>query len=137
VVIADITGRFNAEVVNGAGMWTAPRFSPKRSTPDSQFEYGYLAYLRSRDPYNSMNGEYDLVVADRDGSNARVIFPPSNQPGITTQITGLTTEDFTWSPDGRQIAVIYQGNLWMVDVETNVTHQLTFDGQSKFPVWAS
>lgn len=136
-VVTDKAGTFEAKVVSSAGMWTAPQFSPKRLRPDSQYEYGYIAYLRARDPHNSVNGEYDLVVADRDGSNARVIFPPEGQPGgIVSQLSGLTARDFTWSPDGRQIAVIFQGNVWIVDVESGVAHQLTFDGQSKYPVWA-
>jgi Tol biopolymer transport system component len=136
-VITDRAGTFTAPVVSSSGIWAAPQFSPKRLRPDSQFEYGYLAYLRAREPYNSVNGQYDLVVADRDGSNPRVVFPPAGQPGIISQISGLTARDYTWSPDGRQIALIYQGNVWIVDVETLVAHQLTFDGQSRYPVWTN
>jgi hypothetical protein len=137
VVATDALGQFEAQIVTSAGIWSAPQFSPKWDEPGRKYEYGALAYLKARDPYNSINGEYDLVVADRDGSNARSIFPPAGQPGITPQLINLTNQDYTWSPDGRQIAVIYQGNLWVIDVATQVAHQLTFDGQSKFPVWAS
>ncbi len=136
IVAASIESNFEAKVAESAGMWAGAQFSPRLSRPDAQYEYGYIAYLRAREPYNSINGEYDLVVADRDGSNARVIFPPTGQPGIQSQITGLTAHDFAWSPDARQIAVIYQGNVWIVDVETQVAHQMTFDGQSKFPIWS-
>lgn len=136
IVATSIDNSFEVSVAESAGMWAGAQFSPRLSRPDTRYEYGYMAYLRAREPYNSINGEYDLVVADRDGSNARVIFPPSGQPGIQSQITGLTAHDFAWSPDARQIAVIYQGNLWIVDVETQVAHQMTFDGQSKFPIWS-
>jgi hypothetical protein len=64
------------------------------------------------------------------------VFPQGDQPGITTSLLGLTNHDYAWSPDGRQIALIYQGNLWVVNVETTVAYQLTFDGQSQYPVWA-
>lgn len=138
IVATDITDQFEATVVSSAGMWTSPQFSPKLDEPGRKYEYGALAYLKARDPYNSINGEYDLYVADRDGSNAKKLFPPNGQPGIISQSAiRLTTQDFTWSPDGRQIALIYQGNLWVIDVATQVAHQLTFDGESKFPVWAS
>jgi hypothetical protein len=86
---------------------------------------------------NSVYGEYDLFVADRDGSNAHIIFPSDGQPGITWEDVGLTPQTYAWSPDARQIAVIYQGNLWVVDVVSLVAHQLTFDGRSQNPVWTS
>lgn len=137
VVASDLTGQFEATIVNSAGIWAAPKFSPKWDAPGSKYEYGALAYLKARDPYNSINGEYDLVVADRDGSNARKIFPPEGQPGIVSTFLGLTNQAFTWSPDGKQIALVYDGNLWVVDVINGVSHQLTFDKQSEFPVWSS
>lgn len=134
VVVTDRDGRFEADIQDSAGIWSSPLFSPTVSG-DTQTTSGLLAYLRSREPYNSINGEYDLVVSDRDGSNARAIFPASTQPGITTEDFGLTPQDFAWSPDSSQIAVIYQGNLWVVDVSSGVSHQLSFDGQSQHPTW--
>lgn len=132
VVAYDQNGEYNVKLVEGAGMWSAPSFAPVINPGEPS-----LAYLRARDPYSTVTGEYDLVVADRDGSNARSIFPSPSQAGITTQVQGLTTRDFVWSPDGRQIAVIYQGNLWVVEVSSGVSYQVTFDGQSKYPVWAN
>lgn len=135
VAIADSTGAFNASIVNNAGIWSAPKFSPTVSTPDSEFPQGYIAYLRARDPFNSINGEYDLVVADRDGSNARAVFPKNGQPGLTGQQSIFQNQEFTWSPDGREIAFIYQGNLWIIDVESEIAHQLTLDNGASNPVW--
>lgn len=135
VLVADADGTFKAIIHESAGMWSSPKFSPIKSESGG-LSQGSIAYLRSREPYNSVSGEYDLVVADRDGSNARAIFPKQNQPGIKTKDFGLTPQDFTWSPDGKYIAVIYQGNLWIVDVTSTVAYQLTFDGQSEHPVWS-
>lgn len=136
VTVVDSAGNFNATLVESAGMWAAPRFSPQVNAPDSQFPQSYLAFLRARRPFSSRTGEYDLVIADRDGSNARVIFPDKDLPGITTKDFGLAPQDFTWSPDGKQIAVIYNGNLWVVDVQSAVAFQLTFDGNTENPVWS-
>lgn len=135
VIVTDAAGSFNAKLVDSAGMWSAPRYSPQLPDPTSPFPRGYLAYLQAREPYESINGEYDLVVADRDGSNARVIFPDPEQAGIRTQDFGLTAQDFTWSPDGQHIALIYQGDLWVVDVASTVAHRLTLDGRSTHPTW--
>jgi Tol biopolymer transport system component len=117
-------------VVDNAGIWSAPRYSPILPNRNIQYPQGYMAYLDARDLSNSINStaEYDLYAADRDGSNARKIYPPDGQPGLSAQ-------NFVWSPDGRQIAFIYQGNLWIVDVESKVSHQLTLDGGASQPVW--
>ncbi len=125
-------GSFSGTMIDRAGIWSSPRFSPEVVT-DSPFPKGYIAYLRSREWEESIRGEYELVIADRDGSNARVIFPPAGQTGLRAQ---QFAQDFTWSPDGRQIALIYLGNLWVVDVETSIAHQLTQDGGASKPVWA-
>jgi hypothetical protein len=130
VVSAD--GSFAAPLLPGVGIWSAPQLSPFIANPSSEFPQGYLAFLRARDPYNSINGEYDLVVADRDGSNARVVFGRS---GIRAQQSIYQNQEFVWSPDGRQIAFIYLGNLWVVDVESEVATQLTLDGGASNPVW--
>ena len=133
VISAD--GRFSALVRNSAGMWAAPSFSPNTAPPGADFSAGYLAWLEAREPFNSMNGEYDLILADRDGSNQRSLFPPAGLEGIRKSDFGLTAKDFAWSPDARFIALIYQGDLWLVEVESAAAHQVTFDGESSNPVW--
>lgn len=135
VVVTDVSGNFEAMIDEGAGIWASPKFSPLLDTADSPFPQGYLAYLRVRDP-NQIYGQYDLIVADRDGSNARLIFPQAGQAGIQTSDFGLYPQDYTWSPDGRQIALIYQGNLYIIDVITGASYQMTFDGGSQHPVWS-
>jgi len=125
--VADLSGAFNANVVQNAGIWSKPKYSPLTATGA-----GYIAYLRARDLANSISesAEYDLVVADRDGSNARVVYPPAGQPGLTAN-----SPYFAWSSSGTQIAFIYGGNLWVVDVESAVAHQLTLDKGASSPVW--
>jgi Tol biopolymer transport system component len=136
ISVTDTTGTFQSSIVLNAGIWSAPQFSPILTPSDSKFPKGYMAYLRARDSFNSINGEYDLVVADRDGSNARVLFPGDGRTGLTAQESIFQDREFTWSPDGHQIAIIYQGNLWIVDAESGITHQLTLDGRASNPIWA-
>lgn len=122
---------YRANVVSRVGVWSTPRFSP-RINADAEFPQGYIAYLQARQWEENINGEYDLVIADRDGSNARIIFPPQGQVGMTAQ---QFAQDFVWSPDGLQIALIYLGNLWIVDVETGAQYQITQDGSASKPIW--
>lgn len=133
IAVTDVNGGFQTEIVEAAGMWAAPRFSPVNTAPDSQFPQGYMAYLRARVPYESVNGEYDLIIADRDGSNARRIFPQiESAVGLRAQ---QFAADFSWSPDGTQLAFIYQGDLWIIDVQTEVANRLTLDGGASKPIW--
>jgi resuscitation-promoting factor RpfB len=131
VSVVDKGGTFNANVVENAGIWSMPQYSPPVTNRTTGQQRGYVAYLRARDLSSSINesAQYDLVVADRDGSNAQVIFPPSGQSGLNPN-AGIT-----WSPDGTQIAFIYQGNLWVIDVSSLVAHQLTLDGGAAHPIW--
>lgn len=135
LTITSADGSFSADVKTAVGMWAAPKFSPEITVQNSDYSDGYIAYLQAREPYNSINGEYDLMIADRDGSNQRVVFPDEAQAGIKTSDFGLSAHDFVWSPDSRFIAVIYQGNLWIVDIQSTVSYQVTFDGGSSNPVW--
>jgi hypothetical protein len=137
LAIADVRNAATGKLADATGIWASPQFSP--FVPDSgstENAAGYIAWLQARDPFNSINGEYDLVVADRDGSNQQRIFPEAGQPGLAAGRSIYLNAEFVWSPDGRYIALIYQGNLWIVNVETSVSHQLTLDGGVSNLVWA-
>jgi hypothetical protein len=142
IVVADSSGAYVAKLVESAGMWANPKFGASWSVPTEGTSQVpsvarlKLAYLKARNPFNSVTGEYDLVVADSDGSNATVVFPTdASLPGITTSDFGISPVDFVWSPDAENLAVIYQGNLWIVNAGTAVSHQLTFDGGATNPDW--
>lgn len=135
IAVTSADGRFSAPLKLAAGMWAAPSFSPNTAAIGAEYGEGYLAWLHARDPDNTMDGEYDLVIADRDGSNQRALFPPRDAPGIRKNGFGLSVRDFVWSPDARHIALIYQGDLWLVEVASGAAFQLTFDGGSSNPVW--
>lgn len=132
IAVVATDGSYVADVIPRAGVWSTPRFSPQVNT-DGEFPQGYIAYLQARQWEESISGEYDLMIADRDGSNTRILFPPAGQAGLTAQ---QFAQDFAWSPDGRQIALIYLGNLWLIDIETGAQYQLTQDGSASKPVWS-
>lgn len=135
LAILDANGGFKATMRPAVGMWAASSFSPSIDSPGAERSEGYLAWLQAREPYNSIYSEYDLVVADRDGSNQKVIFPDADQPGIRRSDFGLTATDMSWSPDSRHIAVVYLGDIWLVDIESGQGRQISFDGGASNPVW--
>ncbi len=132
VAVTSSTGQFVAEIGENAGIWSHPEYSPPVQDEAGALLDSQIAYLRTRNLNNSISetAEYDLVIADLDGSNDRVIFPPDPlQPG-------LTSREFAWSPDGTSIALTYQGSLWLVDTQAESAYQLTLDGGASRPVWA-
>lgn len=132
VVAAD--GSFSAPVQPMAGMWAAPAFSPV--VAQGEFNEGHIAWLAAREPETSLSSQYDLVIADRDGSNERRIFPAAGGAGIERSDFATHAPAFAWSPDARHIAIIYQGDLWLVDSESAAATQVTFDGAATYPVWS-
>jgi Tol biopolymer transport system component len=87
-----------------------------------------LVYGQAQSPRNSQDSRYELFVIDRDGSNARRLFPP-------TGLMGVIAPDVAWSPNGDAVLIEYESNLYRVDVQTNRLDQLTSDGQSSDPRW--
>ena len=123
------SGAFSVDLLDRAGMWSDPVYSPAKG-PDGSPLAVKIAYFQALQPLDTLTSRYQLVVADRDGSNEQIVFPPKDQPGIAPKDTLLA-----WSPDGRQLAMIDQGNLYLLDWASGLMHQLTQDGLSTLPRW--
>ncbi len=109
-------------------MFAQPVVSPPRLLANGEVDYS-VAYLQALAPLESETSRYRLVVIDRDGSNARFVFPGEGE-------AGLEPHRVAWSPSGTRLAAIYQGDLWIIDVETAQSHRLTSDGQVTAVDWA-
>lgn len=114
----------SVSIVESAGMFSYPSVSPIRSI--GQEDSFQVAFLQSIFIEQSNTSRYRLMVMDRDGSNRRMLFPPVDANGIEPQVP-------VWSPAsgeaGRNfIAIVYQGNLWLVDGENGDANQITGDG---------
>jgi resuscitation-promoting factor RpfB len=114
-------GELRVRLAEEVGMWAAPRWSP--------VEDGPLAYGQAQSPRNSQDSRYELFVMDRDGSNARRLFPPEG-------LMGLIGPEVVWSPDGGAMLIEYEGNLYRLNTRQGQLDQLTTDGQSSDPRWA-
>ncbi len=128
VAVSAADGGFSADIIRNAGIWSVPRYSPVRADGTV-----LIAYLQARDIANSIStgAEYDLIVADRDGSNARRLYPmDAEQVGLRAE-----TPFFVWSPSGEQITYVYGGNLWIIDLQSGIAHPLTADRSASTPAW--
>ncbi len=117
-----------ARLVSPSGMWAMPRWSPLVGS-DS-----LIAYAQAEYPQVSFESRYVLYVMDRDGSNRRVLFPAQSVGGLLSPAIQPPPR-YAWSPDARYLAVIYAGNLYLVDSATGQARQLTGDGQSRLVDW--
>lgn len=121
-----------ADLVPQTGMFAFPTASVPQSTdPTKAYE---IAYLQAIFPDQSETSRYRLVVMDRDGSNRRVLFPPSDLPGMDPQAA-------VWAPaaipgqSGDFLCVVYQGNLWLIDSGSGQARQVTGDGLASRIDW--
>jgi hypothetical protein len=124
VWVLDLENTIRARLTRSVGMWSTPRWSPERDDGSA------IAYAEAHTPSNSYESRYVLKVMDRDGSNKRVLFPAEGQAGIARPVI------YDWSPSGRQLVVLYLGNLYLVDPSEGQARQLTGDGQSTHLDWA-
>jgi hypothetical protein len=104
-----------------SGMFAYP--STTAIQPDGRYQ---MAYLQAIFPSQSDTSRYKLILMDRDGSNKITGFPPDGSIGLEPQI-------ISWSPENdkgevNQIAFLYQGNIWFLNIADHSTNQVTGDG---------
>jgi resuscitation-promoting factor RpfB len=115
------------DLVQTTGMFTYPVASP---ADQSNF---LIAYLQAIFPEQSETSGYHLYIMDQDGSNRIKVFPPEGAPGLDPQ-------KVVWQPVSTEnsmlrISLIYQGNLWLLDIDSNRSYQLTGDGSISAIDW--
>jgi hypothetical protein len=119
----DSTAR--APIIQQSGMFAYP--SASFANPAQPEKAYYLSYLQALIPQQSDTCGYQLVLIDRDGSNHKVVFPQPGSPGLEPQTP-------VWSPaaptfvEGDFVAVVYLGNLWLIDAASGTATQVTDDG---------
>ncbi len=112
-------------IAQQSGMFSYPSASSARQI-GTERSY-FVAYLQSLAPAQSETSGYKLVIMDRDGSNRRSVFPNSGSPGLAPQTPIWAPAPLSYE-EGDFLAVIYQGNIWLIDAATGAVHQITGDG---------
>ena len=122
---ASLENDATVEIAHQTGMFAYPSVSPLQSSSrERQYQ---VAFLQAIFPEQSEMSRYRVIVMDRDGSNRRTIFPAMDAPGIEPQSPA-------WAPgpiqgqSGYFIAIVYLGNLWLVDGGNGQAFQVTGDG---------
>jgi hypothetical protein len=138
-----IGGGFPITLVDNVGMFAYPTVSPVIQKTNFYNDYSginvdqetfYVAYLQAILPQESETSKYRLTVIDRDGSNKKSLLPIENGAGLEPQRVA-------WSPTelgiggNYAIAVIYNGNVWIVDAVTGAAQQITGDGLTSRLDW--
>ncbi|MDP3184519.1 MAG: G5 domain-containing protein [Anaerolineales bacterium] len=114
----------NVRLAQQAGMFAYPASSSLRI---NGAEKAYrVAFLEAIFPTQSETSRYRLVVMDRDGSNRQRLFPGQG-------LTGLDPQTPVWAPEplpggGDYLAIVYLGNLWLIDTLSSQAQQVTGDG---------
>jgi hypothetical protein len=119
--------RLALPLVGRVGMWAMPAWSPAFQIDDENASW--IAFLQAISPLESATARYGLYVMDRDGSDLRLLFP--DEPEL-----GLRPQPVAWAPLADQLAIVYQGDLYLVNIADGAARPLTGDGINSNPVWA-
>ena len=110
------------------GMFAYPAVSPVVEQPTGEISYK-IAFLQAISPLESEDSGYRLYVMDRDGSNLHALFPAQGEVGVQPH-------QIAWSPDAARLALIYRGDLWVIDAANGVGQRITGDGQTANFDWS-
>jgi hypothetical protein len=124
VAVIAVDRSVHARLVRDAGMWAGAQWSPADRGAASRIAFGW-----AQQPYESDRSYYDLYLMDRDGSNPRRLYPPAGSVGL------VAPPEIAWSPAGEQILMIHGGNLFLLDVDSGLSRQLTGDGGASLLRW--
>ncbi|MDH7490568.1 MAG: G5 domain-containing protein [Anaerolineae bacterium] len=124
--ILSADGTMVVPIARDVGMWANPAWSPWTDAARGQ---NAILFGVAENPAHSQLSLYELHVMDRDGSNRRKVFPPAGERGVDTV-------EIAWSPDGRAAALVFQGDLYLLNPESGQARQLTADGNSSRVCWA-
>lgn len=103
------------------GMFAYPVLSPQMDS-----SHGMLAFLQAVSYEQSETSRYRLLAAQQDGSNLVELFPPEGSLGLDPQ--HVVWNPKASSPEDLWLAFVYKNNLWLLNVTTQQTQQITGDG---------
>jgi hypothetical protein len=143
LIAIPMTGGSPVKLVKNVGMFAYPEPSPinqnnnfiDNDTGNTLNQNVFsVAYLQAIFPNQSETSGYRLFVIDRDGSNKKGLFPEEGA-------VGLDHQHVVWSPvnvginGDYAIALIYNGDIWIIDGGTGVAKQITEDGLTSRVDW--
>lgn len=129
-IILDTELGLSGQLLEGTGIWSHILWPI--ASGDS--EETLLTFLRATNSRDTLSSSYTLWGMDRDGSNARQLFPPV---GVSSRFP-RDPRFMVWnSVSGRDFIFIFDGDLYWYNLEANEVTQLTNDdAQAALPSWA-
>ena len=122
-------------LVSQVGMFAYPLSSPLQKGAAGALDY-QVAYLQALFPTQSETSRYQLVVMDRDGSDQKILFPAQDASGLEPQrFWGAWSPDVLPESSHFALAVLHQGNLWIIDATNGDAQQITGDGLTNRILW--
>jgi resuscitation-promoting factor RpfB len=127
----DLSSNVNTTLVQQTGMFAYPETSPlQQNGSGSSYQ---IAYLQAIFTAQSATSHYRLFVMGNDGKNPRLLFPAEGQPGLDPQKP-------VWAPTildsgSNLLALVYEGNLWIIDATSGQSQQVTGDGLTNTVDW--
>jgi len=119
----DLESDTKLTLVESVGIFGSPILSPEYNLDNGETQV-FIAYMQGLQASDSVNSEYRLNLVDIDGSNQESVFPEIGLPGLDPQ-------GIEWSNEGDpMIALLYHGNIWVIDIITGDAYQLTADGMT-------
>jgi len=111
------------------GMFTYPAIS---LVDEDSMGGSLLGYLNAIFPSQSATSRYRIYLMDRDGSEQRLLFPAESIIGIFPKMSWGA-----WAPNSSNplLGVLYEGNIWIIDVVSGLPQQITGDGLTRRIDW--
>ena len=129
LIAIPLTGGGIQTLVPDVGMFAYPIPSPVKAKNTGEASYK-VAYLQAIFPEESATSNYRVALMDRDGSNQSLIFPAADSPGLTpSRNWGAWSPERSGLDDVYMLAVIYDGNIWILNPATGDAWQVTGDGR--------
>jgi Tol biopolymer transport system component len=131
--VINVANGVGRQFIEQAGIWSYPQWSPTTTDLLNTAQTSQVAFLRANNPLDSLRSIYTLWLMDRDGSNARQIYPPAGENSRFPR----EQQFMAWSANGRDIAFIYDDALYMLNLDTGQARRITQDDAVVTnPTWA-
>ncbi len=124
--VVDVETGVAARFVQQSGIWGYPQWSPSVRPGGPSAEEASdsrIAFLRATDPVESLRSSYTLWLMDRDGSNARQIYPAAGENSRFPREQSA----LAWGPAGDSIVFVYDGDLFLFALEDGPAQRITHD----------
>jgi Tol biopolymer transport system component len=131
--VTPISGGPGQSFMSQTGIWSHPFWSPSKLNSAQEQGTSEIAFLRATNALESQQSSYTLWRIDRDGSNARQLYPPAGENSRFPR-----DRDFmAWGPTGQDMVFIYDDQLYLYDLVDEEVRRLTHsDLEVTNPTWA-